>query len=505
MTFLGHVGFFVETRGGSVLCDPWFTPAYFGSWFPFPRNDGLDPAGVLLARLPLHLAPAPRPLRSGVARSPRRQAARACCCPTFGVPFLERELRAIGFEHFVPHPHGETARSRRAARSTILAFTDAGRRPARRLAASCSTTARRACSNQNDARPGDPDELRALGPFDAQIVQFSGAIWYPIAYDFPPELKPQLARDKRVNQMARARQYIEWVDAAHVFPCAGPPAFLDDDLFALQRLRPRSGEHLSRPDGVPRAARATRASTRGELIVPGLGRRARRRRVQGHASRRPTPSRCGRSPTSARTSTSTGATGQPWLARRARVVVARTPRSRRRARGVVRAAAAARADHVGRDRGQRRARRRRAGRRTCASTSSSREVRRGGDGEPYVYKADVDRRLIEALLERHVEDWVNSLFLSCRFVGHRPDPANFNEFVMTFFKALSPERIAYVERLLPRAPHSAPTSSSSATAGASSAGARTARPTSRASARSTTACSRAACTTGSSTSRPAGA
>ncbi len=36
-----------------------------------------------------------------------------------------------------------------------------------------------------------------------------------------------------MNQMARARQYIEWVDAAHVFPCAGPPAFLDDDLSYL--------------------------------------------------------------------------------------------------------------------------------------------------------------------------------------------------------------------------------------------------------------------------------
>ena len=76
------------------------------------------------------------------------------------------------------------------------------------------------------------------------------------------------------------------------------------------------------------------------------------------------------------------------------------------------------------------------------------EVRawKGEAAEPYVYKADVDRRLVEALLERHVEDWVNALFLSCRFVGHRPDPANFNEFVMTFFKALSTERIAYVER-----------------------------------------------------------
>ena len=64
-------------------------------------------------------------------------------------------------------------------------------------------------------------------------MQFSGAIWYPIVYDFPAERSTRLAREKRVNQMARARQYIEWVDAAHVFPCAGPPCFLDDDLVAL--------------------------------------------------------------------------------------------------------------------------------------------------------------------------------------------------------------------------------------------------------------------------------
>ena len=65
-------------------------------------------------------------------------------------------------------------------------------------------------------------------------------------------------------------------------------------------------------------------------------------------------------------------------------------------------------------------------------------------GEPYVYKVDVDRTLIESLLEHHVEDWVNSLFLSCRFTAHRSGP--FNEFILTFFKALSPERIAYVEQ-----------------------------------------------------------
>ena len=70
-------------------------------------------------------------------------------------------------------------------------------------------------------------------------------------------------------------------------------------------------------------------------------------------------------------------------------------------------------------------------------------------GEPFVYKVDTDRRLIEALVERHVEDWVNSFFLSCRFRAERPGP--FNEYVMTFFKALSPERIAFVERSYRRA------------------------------------------------------
>ena len=128
---------------------------------------------------------------------------------------------------------------------------------------------------------------------------------------------------------------------------------------------------------------------------------------------------------------------------------------------------------------------------------------RSGRGEPYVYKIDVDRPLIEALVDDHVEDWVNSLFLSCRFTAHRDGP--FNEFVMTFFKALVARAHRLRRAVPPGGARGAPTSSSNATAGASSDGARTARPTSPASARSTTACSRAASTTGASTSRPVAA
>ena len=46
ITFLGQAGLFVETRGVSILCDPWFNPSFFGSWYPFPANDGIDPERI---------------------------------------------------------------------------------------------------------------------------------------------------------------------------------------------------------------------------------------------------------------------------------------------------------------------------------------------------------------------------------------------------------------------------------------------------------------------------
>ena len=42
ITFLGHAGLFIETEHGSILCDPWFHPAFFASWVPFPDNGTLD-------------------------------------------------------------------------------------------------------------------------------------------------------------------------------------------------------------------------------------------------------------------------------------------------------------------------------------------------------------------------------------------------------------------------------------------------------------------------------
>src|SRR4029077_17453693 len=64
-------------------------------------------------------------------------------------------------------------------------------------------------------------------------------------------------------------------------------------------------------------------------------------------------------------------------------------------------------------------------------------------GEPYHFRFDIDRSLVESVVAARAVDWSNSLFLSCRFRAWRAGP--FNEWVYNFFKSLSVERMRRTE------------------------------------------------------------
>jgi UDP-MurNAc hydroxylase len=433
--YLGHAGSHIETRHGSVLCDPWFTPAYFGSWFPFPRNDGLDPAPFAAPEFVYvsHLHRDhfdPEFLARYVGKGAR------VLLPDFPTPFLEQDLRHLGFTHFVRTRSGEPV-DVDGLEVTVFAMTSPADGPLGDSALVLGDGEARLL-NQNDARPGDPAALQSLGPYDAHFVQFSGAIWYPIVYDFPAEERARLARDKRVNQMARARQYIEWVKAAHVFPCAGPPCFLDDDLLDLNDLTDDPANIF--PDQtVFLAELEAHGIDNAHLVVPGSivdvdGDACSVRHPRGDDEAvRPFADKAGYLAQYRRD-------WQGWLdAEHTRWSNARRDLVADLAEWfeplMVRApiTSAGIAGNVVLDLGDVA---------VCLDFVES-EVRLWA-GEPYVYKVDVDRRLVETLVDERVEDWVNSLFLSCRFRASRPGP--FNEYVMTFFKALGAERIDYVEQ-----------------------------------------------------------
>ena len=70
-------------------------------------------------------------------------------------------------------------------------------------------------------------------------------------------------------------------------------------------------------------------------------------------------------------------------------------------------------------------------------------VREPTPGDVFAYSLTMDRALVEWCIREHAEDWVNEIFLSARFRAHREGP--YNEYIYTFFKCLSVERMAFCE------------------------------------------------------------
>ena len=238
ITSIGHAGFHIETAAGSILCDPWVNPAYFASWIPFPDNSELD--WKALGRCDyLYVSHLHRDHFDEVNLRDNVDKDTTVLLPDYPVPDLKRELERLGFHKFV-----ETTDSVKTTvtgdKGSLDIMIIALRAPAdgpigdSGLIVSDGETV---CFNMNDARPVDLDVIdEAFGHVDVHLLQYSGAIWYPMVYDIPRKSKANFAAQKRQRGMDRARSYIEQVGATWVVPSAGPPMFLDEELYAVNDL-----------------------------------------------------------------------------------------------------------------------------------------------------------------------------------------------------------------------------------------------------------------------------
>lgn len=235
ITSIGHAGFHIQTAAGSILCDPWVNPAYFASWVPFPDNSELDWPRLgdcdYLYVSHLHRDHFDeRNLRENVNKDA------TVLLPDYPVPDLRRELEELGFHRFVETTDSvkTTVTSEKGSLDVMIvalrAPADGPIGDSGLIVSDGETTA----FNMNDARPIDLDVVHEqFGHIDVHMLQYSGAIWYPMVYDIPRKSKANFAAQKRQRGMDRARSYIEQVGASWVVPSAGPPMFLDEDLFYL--------------------------------------------------------------------------------------------------------------------------------------------------------------------------------------------------------------------------------------------------------------------------------
>jgi UDP-MurNAc hydroxylase len=438
LTGTGHAGVRIDTPAGAILCDPWVNPAFFASWFPFPDNSPLD--WDRLGRTDyLYISHLHRDhfdaehLRRWVSK----QA--TVLLPDYPGHRLEDELRALGFRSFVRTRNGEPVDLGGGLSIMIQALTSPNDGPIGDSALWVEHGGTRVL-NQNDARPADLRAFARLGHVHAHLLQFSGAIWYPMVYAVPPETKAALGRQKRSRQIERTIRYIHDLGASWVFPTSGPPCFLDDELWALNDLEgDEANIFLDQRAFLDEYHR--RGHGNGEILLPGtvaelapdratvthpvddVARFFGRKEEHLHAYRE-----------------------------RQRAVIEAEKASwhhpdldvlgelRRRVEPLL-AASVHLAERMGRvlldleDDGGRPVEH-------LLIDPGAGEVR-PHRGEAVDHRFTTRRALVEHLLHTGEVDWVNSLFLSCRFTAERHGP--YNEAVFTFFKCLSPERLRQAE------------------------------------------------------------
>ncbi|HEY4331291.1 MAG TPA: Rieske 2Fe-2S domain-containing protein [Ilumatobacteraceae bacterium] len=436
-TSLGHAGILIETRFGSVVCDPWFEPAFFGSWFVFPRNDRLS--ADLLARVEhadylyiSHLH-ADHLDEAWLAMHIRRDI--TVLLPGYPTRELERRMRALGFTAFIRTTDGEEIDldGLRVAIHVETSITDGPGGDSALVVSDGETR----LVNQNDCRTTDLDALRAHGPVDLHWLQYSGAIWYPMVYEETPQRMRELVDAKVESQFTRAMHYVAAIDATAVVPSAGPPCFLDPDLFHLNRI---TGDELSIfPDQVSFLERLHDAGRAGVLAIPGTTIDV---TPEGCVAQHPLPDAEVAAIFSAKAAylREYQRDWTPWMhdhraswhaptADLLATVVAWWEPLLAMAPTLRAAVGASCLLDLGDLR--------------ITIDFPAGRVRAAAEGDVHGFRFRIQRELVETVVAARALDWSNALFLSCRFHAWRAGP--FNEYLYNFFKSLSVERMRRAE------------------------------------------------------------
>lgn len=441
VTNIGHAGLLIETTGGTIVCDPWFTPAYFASWFPFPRNDGMS-AEVMDAIATcdyLYVSHSHKDHLDERFLAEHVGHDATVLLPDFSIPLLEDELRAVGFSEFVHCPDREWVEFDDGLRVAIMALDAPNVGPMGDSSLLVEDPTARVL-DQNDAHPSDLDFAAAGRGTDVHLLQHSGAIWFPMVYDIPDAEKQRLIAAKRRRQVDRASAYLAMVDAPHFVPMAGPPCFLDDALWSNNDL---PGNDTIFPDGPWfLQQQRDRGNDRGLHTIPGTTFEIDDGHVRfpdGPVSDEDHERIHGHKEQYLRSYAEDWA---DWIAHEKATWAAGDQGPLLPALEEWLGPIIADAEHT------------RSGIGAAVGLIAGDErivldfpmgvVRAWRDDEHPAFWFRFPRELIATGVHERLPDWVNTLLLSCRFDAHRDGP--YNEFVYTFFKSLSTERMAYCER-----------------------------------------------------------
>lgn len=232
ITGLGHAGLRVETSGATLLVDPWFSPqgAFQGAWFPFPENARLledpslrSPTAIVISHEHLdHVDP------WFLSQVPANVPVIFPWTPT---ETLRKKIASAGPRSLVQASPWE--RVQVADGTSVFFVSEAS--PMNHDSAIVIEGDGQTLLDLNDARLFAVQlrniRQRVGGRIDAFSFQGAGASWYPMCYGYPKVEQDRLAAKKRAAKLRYAAKCVELLEPIVALPFAGPPAFLDPELF----------------------------------------------------------------------------------------------------------------------------------------------------------------------------------------------------------------------------------------------------------------------------------
>ena len=226
ITYLGHAGFLFEYGGITMLMDPWFYGAILGSWFPYPYNRFLVTELVAAKITHLYVSHAHEDhFDPTFLRKLDRNV--AILCPDFISEDLLTRLRGLGFSNIQRLAHLQEALLQDGLKATIyLCDPSSAREDSSILLA---TSDGFTFLNTNDCSLNLSDLPSRVS---VMTCQFSGALHYPICYDYKPDIMQEKTRAFREQLFAGLIRKVKHVNPSFFIPSAGPPCFLDPALAA---------------------------------------------------------------------------------------------------------------------------------------------------------------------------------------------------------------------------------------------------------------------------------
>jgi UDP-MurNAc hydroxylase len=230
VTALGHAGLKLETPRATLLMDPWFSleGTFQASWFQYPDNSHLitpeifSPTAIAISHEHLdHVDP------WFLSKVPGHVPV---IIPRYPSPVLKQKILKGGPRRIIELPQWETYE---VADGLTIYFVSEP--PQNHDSAMILSGEGQTILNMNDARlfPIQFKEIqqRAGRQIDLFLYQGAGASWYPMCYDYPAERARELSRQKRMAKFAYCRRAMKVVNPVMAAPFAGPPAFLDPELY----------------------------------------------------------------------------------------------------------------------------------------------------------------------------------------------------------------------------------------------------------------------------------